>query len=470
MKPQIMSICKLVLALLLVTMMVGSIDAQTEDDLPLSEPGPYAVGTRDMTFIDENRDAQEIDVTVWYPAVEEAQDAPPDLSDAPYPVIVYSHGRGDIANRRELAPLVSHLVSYGFVVAAPTHNWEARSQTIAHRPMDVLFVIDQLGDVNDDLSGVLDLGQIGVMGYSMGATTALQMGGARPDREYYNAYCAEHLQDTLFCLLASDLEQADVINAQFATMDENGLWYVPTNPNIHAVAAMAPCFGPIFGERGLAAADMPVLIMAGTADEVCLYERDAVFMFNYLGAEHRYLISFVNGMHRFGYDTRTANPRINHFMVAFFGYYLQGREDYAQYLAEDYVNGIHGLAWGPYSDDVEMLNLAPITPDNVAQIQELAAFEQDTVCTATFSPDGELLASSGVGAVNLLDSSDGAVIRTLPTRHRRVTRIAFSPAGSLLAAISGSSTCGQGVVQVWDMDSGELRLQLLDEFGHDPQP
>ena len=40
--------------------------------------------------------------------------------------------------------------------------------------------------------------------------------------------------------------------------------------------------------------------------------------------------------------------------TAFFGYYLQGHKDDAQYLTADYVNSVEaqlklGLLWGPYS-------------------------------------------------------------------------------------------------------------------------
>ncbi len=103
----------------------------------------------------------------------------------------------------------------------------------------------------------------------------------------------------------------------------------------------------------------------------------------------------------------------------------------------------------------------PITPDNVDQVEELAAFEQDTICTATFSPDGKLLAVGGEDAVVLQAIATGAVLTTLPAGTESVRRIAFSVDGRLVAATSGPS------VRVWDVDSGEeLLLQRLDEFGH----
>lgn len=40
--------------------------------------------------------------------------------------------------------------------------------------------------------------------------------------------------------------------------------------------------------------------------------------------------------------------RINHFVTAFFGRFLQGREDYAEYFSEDFVEQYEDLVWGVY--------------------------------------------------------------------------------------------------------------------------
>lgn len=40
--------------------------------------------------------------------------------------------------------------------------------------------------------------------------------------------------------------------------------------------------------------------------------------------------------------------RMKHFAVAFFGYHLQGRQEYADYFSEKFVSKQDGLAWGVY--------------------------------------------------------------------------------------------------------------------------
>ena len=83
---------------------------------PLAEPGPYAVGMRSLpTIPDPSRDDRPVSIRVWYPALQSSgptggsgivNDAPPDPSGGPYPVILSS---SKIANI--FAP---YLVSHGF--------------------------------------------------------------------------------------------------------------------------------------------------------------------------------------------------------------------------------------------------------------------------------------------------------------------------------------------------------------------
>jgi hypothetical protein len=42
---------------------------------------------------------------------------------------------------------------------------------------------------------------------------------------------------------------------------------------------------------------------------------------------------------------------MKHFAIAFFGYHLQGRADYADYFSEEFVGQFKDLAWGVYEGD-----------------------------------------------------------------------------------------------------------------------
>jgi len=50
-------------------------------------------------------------------------------------------------------------------------------------------------------------------------------------------------------------------------------------------------------------------------------------------------------------ETPKPAMQIRHFASAFFGFYLQEREDYGQYFLEDFVAQFDDLAWGVYGNE-----------------------------------------------------------------------------------------------------------------------
>jgi WD40 repeat protein len=109
--------------------------------------------------------------------------------------------------------------------------------------------------------------------------------------------------------------------------------------------------------------------------------------------------------------------------------------------------------------------LERITPDNVAQIQQLAVYDQGDVCVATFSPRSSLLAASRGGEIALLDIAKNTDVRTLATEHRAVSSVVFSADGTRVAATS-TTDCGDTSVRVWDVATGAMIFEGLRDFGH----
>ena len=334
---------------------------------PLSEPGPYDFGTRGgfseiFTFRDPSRDDRKVGLMVWYPAKlpEDAPpsnynvDVPPDLSGAPYPLILSSAKVGSYFG--------AHLASHGFVVVGikGIDVYDPWDENLFNQPLDILFALDKVAaHPLEGLEGMIDADHAGVMGYSFDGYNALAMSGARVDPEYYLSLCANAsaiqppLPDwaiRLYCDPANRWDEFSTQAGPALTSSSDGLWQAMTDERIHAVVPMAPEGAMLFGERGLEEVDRPTLILAGTKDTGCDYNRESVFIYEHLGTPDKTLISFIDETHDMLFGDEPY-LQMKHFVTAFFGYHLQGREKYQKYFSEDVVNRLEDMAWGVYKGE-----------------------------------------------------------------------------------------------------------------------
>ncbi len=327
--------------------------AVTPEPLPLSEAGPYFPGKRSYAWSDASRGDRSVEVIVWYPALKPAdftgtiaRDADFDLSGAPYPLIITSAKVGHI-----FAP---YLVSHGFVMVGVDRidSYPKMNEQMLDQPLDLLFMLNHLvTDPPQELVGLIDAEHTGAMGYSFDGYNTLAMSGARIDPAYYLAQCPipdATTQAIVGKLSAFDCGPAADWNAFAAhagptyTTSDDGLWQPLTDPRIRAVIPLA-CEGWwLFGERGLAAVDRPTLMLDGTADE--LYAENAL-IFEHLGVADKRFISFVSQDHMMIFDGEWV-ARMAHFVTAFFGVHLQGRQEWAQYFSESFVNNTPDLKAG----------------------------------------------------------------------------------------------------------------------------
>ena len=134
--------------------------------------------------------------------------------------------------------------------------------------MDTLFVLDQLPLDQADLAEVIDTSTVGVAGFSAGGYTAVAVNGAQIDPEYFLDWYETDKNDPT--VLDRDLwvQPWDDIVAYRTQLDpplvEGELWPPFSDERIRAVVSIAPCYGPLFGESGLAAAHVPTLLMGAT--------------------------------------------------------------------------------------------------------------------------------------------------------------------------------------------------------------
>jgi predicted dienelactone hydrolase len=332
---------------------------QEPASFPLSEPGPYHVGLRTFASEDASRKNRPVGITVWYPALQPKEpsgsgptkDATPNFSGAPYPLILSSTKVAHI-----FAP---YLVSHGFAWASVDgiDTYYQMNQQMFDQPLDILFALGQVASSPPNgLEGMIDADLAGAIGYSFDGYNALALSGARIDPQFYLAQCpnpdasTEAILSDLSsynCTPAAEWDQFAALAGEAITRSEDGLWQPMTDRRIRAVMPLAGEGWWLFGPRGLAAVDRPVLIIVATHDP--LYPENAL-IFEHLGTPEKALISFVGPGHLMVYNYELV-ANMAHFAVAFFGYHLQGREDLAAYFSKDFVVRHADLAWGVYAGE-----------------------------------------------------------------------------------------------------------------------
>jgi len=354
------SLMILAVSLFILNASAVTVQSQSTEIPPLTEPGPYAVGLKFMDFVDEQREDWHLETHVYFPADPEQGrtmnpnsplriGAIPDLSGAPYPLIVYSHGGG--GDNTDLSRVLEHLASQGYIVAAPQHHDTDEVYTgieFVDRPLDIMTVLDALAAITDgDLAGMIDTDNVGLMGWSLGAEASLQMLGLQSDPVHFETWCAEHPEANLDCAdVRLDLTEAYRAQLGLQTMPD-GTWAPFGDERIRAVLVFAPCYFPLTNEATLVSVTTPTMILHATLDNGCDYTGNAVRAYTHLGTEDRYLITLVNRDHIIYY---IQQPIPQHFATAFFGTYLKNDNSYTPYLTPEGLptEQFPGQVGGPY--------------------------------------------------------------------------------------------------------------------------
>lgn len=346
---------RLIVLLLMILLTIPAFTAcKSENPYPLSAPGRFGTSYCQIKTVDTNRGNRPVNITIWYPTAKPQksegnlpkENAEPEKSSAPWPLLLSS-----TKTARVLAPLV---VPYGFAWASIDNidYWVNYNEQIIHQPMDILFALDQVAaHPPESLVGLINTDMAGTLGYSFDGFNSLAVSGARIDPAYYLAQCTNPLQIASelqpgvkyagYCALADRWEWFASEAGAKITDTTDGLWQPMTDPRIRAVMPMACDGWLLFGERGLAAVDRPVLMIVANRDELF---GETNLIFRHLGTNDRRFIAFKDLDHTMIYDDQQVS-RIAHFAVAFFGTTLQGNKDYPRYLTEEFVKKHAELDW-----------------------------------------------------------------------------------------------------------------------------
>jgi predicted dienelactone hydrolase len=206
-----------------------------------------------------------------------ALNAPLSASARQYPLILLSHGTGGSA--ASLDWLASNLAAHGYIVAGVDHPGNNALEPLTRegfalwweRATDLSEVLD--GMLADPVFGArIDATRIGAAGFSLGGYTVLELAGARTNRAAFDRFCHSTAADAV-CRPA-EMSQlgtgaAPAANALTSPEDQASLAKAGASyrdERIKAVFAIAPALGEAFDSSSIAGIEIPVALVAGTAD------------------------------------------------------------------------------------------------------------------------------------------------------------------------------------------------------------
>ena len=261
-----------------------------------------SVGAADRQFIPpepynwRGAKTHALRTTVWYPAAADAPMIDHDIGppgsplfrlgrwgDAAkpaagrFPLLALSHGTGGSA--QIMGWLASALAARGYIVAAVNHpgnnaleDYTAEGFLVWwERARDVSAMIDRL--LRDrTFGGRVDPARIGVIGFSLGGYTGIELAGGRTNPDLLLEFCqspgAEGCSDppefpNLFARW-HELRATDPAFRRVVAQADRSY----RDPRVRGVFAIAPALGPAFIPDSLRDIRVPVAILAGEDDPI----------------------------------------------------------------------------------------------------------------------------------------------------------------------------------------------------------
>jgi len=353
-------------------------EAASEPAIPPAEmlqpqlPGPYTWKKSSVTLTSPSRN-RTFDMDIYLPQ----------RSPQPAPVVVISHGLG--SDRLSFEYLAKQLASYGFAVAVPEHPGSNAQQIqnlvtgkasevaepaeFVNRPLDIKDLLDyltKLSTTNPAYRGQLDLQRVGIIGQSFGGYTALTLAGAGINFAQLDKDCQLENETLNLSLL---------LQCRARGLDRNQ--YNFSDPRIKAAIAINPIASSILGETNLSQIQIPVMLIAGSADTVAPALLEQIQPFTWLTSPNKYLVLLENGTHFstieespqsvflpppevIGPEPALARRYLKGLSVAFMETYLNNKSNFRPYLEPNYALSISRNALG-------LRILRSLTPEQLQQ-------------------------------------------------------------------------------------------------------
>lgn len=370
------------------------IDTQRPDAPALAAYGDYEVGTRPIDLVNPDQvDVLQLDasgpepdtlplynrpltVQMWYPAYPGADGskklraflrdaetevdlngqatlyAAPIINSGPFPLVIVSHGYP--GNRMLMSHLAENIASKGYVVASIDHTdstyrtQAAFGSTLRNRSLDHIFVLNEMERLSNDsasfLEGLIDTSNTALIGYSMGGYGAIITAGGGVTAASV-AFPFSPPFNTLGIHQSGSTEHQALTDSRIRTV----IGFAPWGRN-----------SGFFSADTLQGVQIPMLLVAGSVDDVSGYEIGTRAIWNDIVSVDRALLTFDNANHnaaapipapeesypfnsRLGFspfehyadpvwDTVRMNNIAQHFSTAWLDVYLKSNADQSVYL------------------------------------------------------------------------------------------------------------------------------------------
>ena len=339
----------------------------------ITRKGPYNVGytVTEMTYkILPSMEDRTLKVVFWYPTKIKLMKRAayfngllrrtnltfdnPEVTDEPatFPVLVFSHGNGSIAEQSYFQS--EHFASHGWVVVAPYHKNNTIEDnpsainygSAVERPQDISAIIDWLEVLPEDekLHGRLDLDKIAMSGHSFGAFTTMAMVGAEFAVDELLAECEQGGANG-----APD-ETCELFNEDSIELFRDGFY----EPRIKAAVPHTPGIHDVFRDEGMASVTTPTLLMTAGRDRALPNDQNGDPMFAAMSGEHaRFdipnaghftysnMCGLLGGIEQAANDgcndtfieEEIALPMINHYTMAWIHYHVLGHTEHEALLS-----------------------------------------------------------------------------------------------------------------------------------------
>lgn len=251
------------------------------------------VGVRKISVVTQDY-PRPLAVTVWYPSKGDGQKVTRDddrifqsdpayadatIRDGRFPLVLLSHGSGGRVDG--LGWIAAKLAEAGFIVAGPNHpgttsgdSTPASSPKIWERAQDISVLITALASDRRWQSSI-DQSRIGVLGFSLGGITALELAGARPDLDAFIRYCDEEKPGLLDCswfrggrgFAGGEFVRVEPFDLR--SIDRKRFEQSNRDPRISAVVAIDPSLSTVIKPESIKTIDVLVtLINLGSPGQV----------------------------------------------------------------------------------------------------------------------------------------------------------------------------------------------------------